>query len=441
MQDISLLRYFMEAKAFKSTYAQVPQELMTSDVKNVLKMFKMYYDSYPQDTHIVVDKFSTMLKLHPKMTKDAFDLMKPIIENLRIPIDPVVKHNLMESLEEKRLRAEIALIVERFDNGDEIDLTTEIMLRTQESYKRRKIKHQGQWEDGDVWAMVQADADNSGYLFTFLPKTFYEQIKGVNEGDNICVAAPTNKGKTSFLVNIAVEFALQRKSLYEQYLSKVQEGDAPDVEMEFRPVLMLINESNAKRITPRVYQTTLRCTRKQMFEWGADGSLEKRYVEKMGRRDAIRLVNIHGMSVGDIVKVIESHNPFLVITDMTGRIKAGSNAGMNDVSQLEHVWNSLRELATMLDFIHVGTVQISKEGFDTLYPTVDAVQGSKVGIQSTWDLALFIGAMLQPAEGAEGMRGVSTPKSKLARADCNDYIKEVTNFDAQLNTWKLPSED
>lgn len=440
MLDVNLLRYFTDAKAFKNTYSALPTELFSIDVVTMLKWFQLYYKRYPEDNHVVVDKLSMLMKLDKGTDKSTYDTTKAILDNLRIPIDLTVKANIMEQLEERRLAGEVGLLLERFNNGEEVDLSTEVLLKASESHKRRKIKHQGHWEDGDVWAMVQADADNSGYLFTFLPRTFYMQIKGINEGDNICVAAPTNQGKTSFLVNVAVDFAIQRKEMYEKYLSSL-DTEQMDDPMEFRPVLVLLNESNAKRVTPRVYQTALGVDRKQMFNWGADGTLEKRYIEKMGRRDAIRLVNIHGLSINDIAKVIEAHNPFLVITDMTGRIKAnGNGSGMNDVSQLEHVWNSMRELSTMLNFIHVGTVQISKEGFDTLYPTIDAVQGSKVGIQTTWDLAIFIGGMLQPTEGAEGQRGISTPKSKLARANCNDYIKEVTHFDSQLNTWKLPEE-
>ena len=441
IQDINLLRYFTEAKQLRSHINQLPEALITPDVKVMLKWFQFYFKKYPEDTHVNVDKLSLLMKLDSGMDKETFDTTKGILDNLRIPIDLQVKAVLMEQLEEKALHARIALLAEQFANGDEVDFTTEVLLATQESMKRRKVKHQGQWEDGDVWEMVKADADNSGYLFTFLPRTFYMQIKGLNAGDNICVAAPTNKGKTSFLINCAVDFAKQRLALYAEYLAQVQAGEYHGEPMEFRPVLVLINEGNAKRITPRVYQTALGCDREQMFKYGADGVLEAEYIKVMGRRDAVRLVNVHGLSVADVMKVIEAHNPFCVITDMTGRIKAGANGGMNDTAQLEHVWNSMREFATMFDFIHIGTVQLSADGFDTLYPTVDAVQNSKVGIQTTWDLAIFIGAMLQPAEGAEGQRGISTPKSKLARVGCNDYIKEVTYFDPQLNTWKVPEEN
>lgn len=438
MQDIDILRYFLDAKAFKYNYHALPKDMFEADVLNMLLWFDHYFKRYPEDKFISIDKLNLLMKLDKSVNKDAYDLTKSILDNLRVPIDLNVRANLMESLEERRLAGEIALLVKRFNDGDEVDLSTEIYNKTLESRNRRKIKHQGVWEDGDVWQMVQESADTAGYLFTFLPQSVYGQLVGVNEGDNIAVAAPTNAGKTSFLVRCAVEFAKQRKVRMETEASNMlPEGLASEDKepMKFRPVLYLVNESNARKITPRVYQTALNINRERMFDLGSKGKLEEAYIGKMGRRDAIRLVNIHGLTLADVVKIIDAHDPFLVITDMTGRIRADSKTNMNETSQLEMIWNSMREYAEIMNFIHIGTVQLSKEGFDTLYPTLDAVQGSKVGIQTTWDLSFFLGAMLQPAEGSEGVRGISTPKSKRARFGANDYIKQVTNFNAEYNTW------
>lgn len=160
----------------------------------------------------------------------------------------------------------------------------------------------------------------------------------------------------------------------------------------------------------------------------------------MGRRDAIRVVNIHGYTVAEVVRVIEQHDPFCVITDMTGRIRVNMNSGSNDVAQLEEVWESMRVQAAVQNFIHIGTIQISVEGMDMYYPPVRAVQNSKVGVQTTWDLAIYIGALETPAEGQEGVRGISTPKSKMARSGCKDVLQELTFFSPEKNTWKQDDE-
>ena len=149
----------------------------------------------------------------------------------------------------------------------------------------------------------------------------------------------------------------------------------------------------------------------------------------------IRLVNIHGMNVAQVARVIEAHKPFMVITDMTGRIRANSSKGdSNEVRELEEVWNSMRELSAKLRFIHIGTAQISAEGMNELYPPVTALQWSKVGIQTTLDLIIMLGAI--NTEGFQNTRGISTPKNKLIRQGAREDNKFEVVFDPELNLWQ-----
>ena len=444
MFDINILRYFLNRKQFSSTYNTLPQGLFDVDTVTMLKWFKHYYTKYKDDANINVDKLTTLMKLDKGTDDKTFALTKQILDQLRTPIDQTVRAIILEQLEERRLAGEVGMIMKRWEDGEELDFSFEVLNKAQESHKRRNIKYGGSWEDGDVWQMVQEDADNSGYLFDFLPRTFYMNLKGCNEGDNICVGAPTNKGKTSFLVNIAVSFAKQHKAMYEKYIEVTTDSawEQPEnfTPMEWQPVLYLVNEGTSRKITPRVYQTALGLDRQKLFELGASGKLESKYLEVMGRRDAVRLVNVHGYSIAEITRVIEQHKPFLVITDMTGRVRVHNASGSNDVQQLEEVWETMRIQAAIQHFIHVGTIQISAEGFNNYYPPISAAQNSKTGVQTTWDLAIYIGAMAEPAEGQEGVRGISTPKSKMARTGCKDNIQQLTHFAAEKNTWKLTNE-
>ena len=445
MSDIDILRYFMSRKQFQSTYNSLPTGLFDLDTLNVLKWFKYYYQKYKDDGSINVDKLTMLIKLDSGIDKDGFALMQPMLKQLKQPIDPVVNAAILEQLEERRLAGEIALLHRQFEDGKEVDFSFEVLNKAQESHKRRKVKHQGSWEDGDVWQMVQEDADNSGYLLDFLPRDFYMKLKGLNAGDNICIAAPTNKGKTSFLANIAVTCAKQHKAKYEAYVEETTaEGwTQPDGfrPMVWQPVLYLVNEGTSRKITPRIYQTALGLNREKLFELGASGKLESAYQKVLGRRDAIRLVDVHGYTVNEVARVIEQHNPFMVITDMTGRMRVQGGSGSNDVAQLEEAWETMRVQAAIQQFIHVGTVQISAEGFNNYYPPLSAVQNSKTGIQTTWDLAIYIGAMNEPAEGQEGTRGLSTPKSKMARSGYKDVIQCLTWFSAEVNTWKVKDDE
>lgn len=444
MYDLDIMKFFMKRKVFLSTYNTLPKGLFDVDTLNMLKWFSHYYQQYREDASINVDKLITLMKLDKGTDGTTFALTKQILEQLRKPLDESVRSVIHEKLEERRLAGEIGLVLQQWEDGAEVDFSFEVLTKAQESHKRRKVKHQGSWEDGDVWQMVQEDADNSGYLFDFLPRSFYMQIRGCNAGDNIGVCAPTDAGKTSFLANIAVSFAKQHREQYAEYERTISAPDWIEPEnfipMVWQPVLYLVNEGTSRKITPRVYQTALSIDREELFKLGSAGVLEERYTASVGRRDAIRLIDVHGYSLAEVVRVIEQHNPFLVITDMTGRIRVGSGNAMNDVQQLEEAWEAMRLQAAIQKFIHVGTAQVSAEGFNNFYPPLRAVQNSKTGIQTTWDLALYIGMLEQPAEGQEGMRGISTPKSKLARSGCSNRLQQLTHFVPEKNTWKLPKD-
>ena len=213
----------------------------------------------------------------------------------------------------------------------------------------------------------------------------------------------------------------------------------PVVTSQFRPLLYLVNEGTAESITPRIYQTALGTTAQQMYELGktvGSQGLVQKYVDVVGRKDAIRLVNIHGWTTSQVATLIEKHNPFCVISDMTGRIRSVGAQGANDVQQLETVWDTMRQFCAIYGFFHIGSAQISAEGFDQLFPPLSALQNSKTGVQTTLDLAIWGGAYANPDSNTEFLRGLSTPKNKLKRTGKKSYIKVETMFNPDLNTWK-----
>lgn len=425
MSDLNLLRAMMERKQFTGSFKSIPLELYDSNTVAMLQWFKLYFKSYEEHDRVDVPTLGSLIKLKTNQTKEAMALTNEILRQLKVPLPMDVRANTINALEERRLSAEAAMICKKYDDGEEIDVIFELNKLAIATKQRVELQTQAAWCDTDVWELIQADADDSGYIFDFLPEEISGMLRGVTEGKNICVAADTDKGKTSFLVRIAESFTKQRMTLMEQ-----------DSNLIFRPVLYLINESNAEVITPRVYQTALNIDRQEMWDLGASGDITPKYIQAVGRRDAIRLVNIHGKNVAQVARIIEAHDPFLVITDMTGRIRVnGGGNGANDIDQLEEVWNDMRTLAEMHKFIHVGTAQISAEGKDMLYPPLSALQKSKTGIQTTLDLAIWIGAYANPTPDNEYMRGISTPKNKLVKSGCRSYNTCLTYFKPEINDW------
>lgn len=421
MIDRVILQALMRRDRFRALRGAVPSEMFDAATMSLLDWFQLYFNTHPEHEQIDPDALLTLIKLRANLDKNGLAIMATIVGKLAEPVAPDVINSTINQLEELAFSGKAGAILSAYNNGDEIDITFELASLAQQARRRMDTSAGAKWADGNILDYLKADADDSGLQWTtFLP--LQQSLKGLRGGHNVAVAAPTDKGKSSLLCRLAVDFAAQGKIIY------------PD-----RPLIYLVNEGQAEVLTPRIYQSAVKKPRNELMRMATDGSLVKAYEEIVGRRDAIRLINIHGMNVGQVSRIIEAHKPYGVITDMTGRIRSNSNnGGMNDVAQLEEAWNAMRELAAMMDFWHMGTVQVSAEGMDNLFPPLSALQNSKVGIQTTLDLCIMMGA-LNNLECAD-LRGISTPKNKLAKSGMKSQNQLECWFSPEINDWSVGAQ-
>jgi hypothetical protein len=415
--DRHILVALMPRVKYRALIGAVPIEMLDGHTSALLQWYKVYWEAYPEHTMIDLDALLTMMRLRANLDSSALAITTAVVNQLREPVDPMVILQTQNSLEELAFAGKASAIISQYNEGSDCDITFELHKLSAEARKRMDTSSGAKWADGNILDYIIADADDSGIKLNSFP-TLAARLKGLHGGHNICIAAPTDKGKTSLLLRIAADSAPQATTMYPG-----------------RPLLYCVNEGQAETLTPRVYQSVLNITREKMYKMAHDGTLERAYVAKVGSRDAIRLVNTHGMNAAQVSRVVDAHNPYMVITDMTGRIRSNANSsgGGNDTSQLEDVWNTQRELCAMGDYIHCGTAQISSEGMDMLFPPLTALQNSKVGIQTTLDLGIWMGA-LNNAE-VINLRGISTPKNKLARSGCSSQNQIESYFTPETNEW------
>lgn len=419
MIDRVLLKALSRRDRFRALKGAVPSEMFDGSTVAMLGWFDFYFNSQPESEEIDVDGLMTLIRLRGNLDASSLAIMIALTDRLREPVAQETINQALNQLEEIAFSGAAGALIARYNNNEEIDLTFELASLAQKTRKRMETASGAKWADKHIDEYLAQDNDEGGLQWTMFPE-LNRNLKGLRSGKNVAVAAYTDKGKTSFLCRLLIHFAMQGKTQF------------PD-----RPILYMVNEGLAETITPRVYQTALSVDRAEMNAMARAGTLVPAYEAVVGRRDHIRLVNIHGMNVGQVARIIEAHKPYLVVTDMTGRIRANANTtgGANDTSQLEDAWNCMRELAAMLDFAHIGTVQVSVEGKDVLYPELSALQGSKIGIQTTLDLMLMMGFL--PGDEMATIRGISTPKNKEGRAGCKSLIKFECFFDPNKNTWDV----
>lgn len=417
MQDLIILKALSNKKHFMGVYNSIPKDMLDPLSNEVLKLYDRYFMQYGYD-NIDYNVLSTWLQINPSYSGRREELLRVISTIQNTDIAPEVLENVSNQIEELAFSGKLGNLLSKYNAGEDIDLTYEVELLAKKTRERMEILSNKKWASENILQYLEADADDSGLQFdTF--DILKQNLKGLHAGHNIAVVAPTDKGKTSLLCRIAVDMAKQAKNI-DEYKDSC--------------ILYLVNEGLAETITPRIYCTALAVTRDKALQMARQGTITKAYEQVVGRRDCIRLVNIHGMNVAQVAKIIEAHKPYLVITDMTGRIRSNRSKGINELQELEDVWNSMRELSAIHKFIHIGTIQVSAEGMNNLFPPLTAMQWSKVGIQTTLDLCIMIGAVTDD-ESMVDMRGVSTPKNKLARSGKRADNRFTVHFEPELNIW------
>lgn len=423
--DLLILHALRDRRRFVSFRHAVPESMLSPNTTQLLGWYALYFNTYPDAEVVKAENLSALIRLRadPNAGADALALTLNLVGRLANEPDSEAIIGIHNTLAELDLQGRATALLAKFTNGEEVDLAYELRALANDTMRARKDGGVSSWASGNIADYLKEDADEGGLKLDIFGPGVLDTLKGLREGDNVAICAPTDAGKTSLLCAIAASFAKQRRD---------------DFREDGRPILYLVNEGTAERITVRSWQTVVGVPREVMYQMSNEGKLEAAYASVIGGPDAIRIKNIHGKNIAQVEQIIEHHNPKVVITDMTGRIRSVSNrtGAANDIAQLEEVWNGMRELAALHKFLHMGTIQVSAEGFEMLFPPLSALQNSKTGIQTTLDLALMMGRLTnQP-----GIRGISTPKNKLARAGFKSENAVQTVFDAPNNIWSVQND-
>ncbi|QHJ82051.1 MAG: hypothetical protein [Bacteriophage sp.] len=416
--DLQILAALAERSRFKNLRAMVPDQMINPDTAVMLQWYNAYFEAFPDQKVINHDQLTSLIGLRSKnASPEAKAITLHLVDRLRKGVPADVVQGIVAQLYELDFVGQAGAVLARYEDGQPVEASYELQMLATKVRRAMTESAKASWADGDILDYLAADKDEGGLQWTSF-RTLELSLKGLTKGKNVALAAPTDKGKTSMLCRVAVDFQKQAKILYPG-----------------QPTVYLVNEGTQESIKNRLYGTVAGVERDVLWDMAKSGALQKLYADELGGDDMIRPINIHGKNMAQISRIIEQHNPHFVISDMTGRIRATSNksGGANDINQLEEVWNDMRELAVIHDFAHMGTVQVSAEGFGMLFPPVSAMQNSKTGIQTTLDLIIMLGAQLSP--DAADLRGISTPKNKLARAGCKSLNMFQAHFEAATNTW------
>ena len=411
--DLLILAALTSRRRYRSLVHAVPTGMIGPDTQVMLAWFGAYFNTFPEREFIEVDELISLVRVRSgNASPEQVAITLHLCEKLRTPQDEHAIQGILGQLTELDLSGRAGALIAKYNAGEEINLAYELNRLSADAVRSMAQSTPSDYCDTPIHDILSEVSDDRGLKFRFLA-LLREHILGLQGGASIAVGARPDKGKTSLIARIAVDFAPQLASVF-----------GPG-----RPILWLNNEGTAKRIVPRLYQAALGKNLDEIIALSNAGLLVQAYAAAVGGdASVVRVKDMHGATLPKIEQVIEAMRPAVVISDMLANFHLGHAAnGANKADAVEQIWQEMREMAVRHDFVHIGTVQISAEGGNQLYPPYSALKDSKTGIQGATDVILLMGSLDNP--DAQALRGLSTPKNKFAVPGKKSYVQGEVYFD------------
>lgn len=409
--DGLILQALTDKARYRALRDAVPVSMLSPESQTVLAWYPLYFQAYPEHERIDWAAMDALVKLRSGYNAEQMAIMRHALAQAAAPVDEVAVKGVVNSLYERDFSGRAAALIARYQAGEEVDLVYELHRMTDSTARTLAQSTSAQWIDDSIEDILKQEEKDYGLKFP--TSVLSGAIKGVLGGASVAIAGRPDKGKTSLIAFILAHFAKQLDNYFD-----------PE-----RPILWLNNEGKGQRIVPRIYQAALGLDMDELVALSNAGELRARYEAVVGRVDRIRVKDMHGASFAQIEQVIEAMRPCVVVWDMMANFRLGSSSGGgNKADEIEEKWQVAREMAVRHDFVSLGTVQISNEGGNMLYPPYSALKDSKTGIQGATDIILMLGALDSP-EMAQ-LRGFSTPKNKYQMPGRPSHVQAEVYFDA-----------
>lgn len=406
--DVVLLRLMKHRKDFNQLYGIVAKTAsVNAQTKALVSDFKKYFDAFPSHNKVDLATFMPRFKVwHSSLKDEQVNIYNKIMEEtcLNEPDDDQ-RRNIVSWIAEVELATGMANMVEQFNNGDLPDIYT-ALAQVGDTYRQRLGIKFTNYIDIPIDELLQEEFLDVGVSWRL--NCLNDSMRKLRPGDFGIIAGRPDKGKTTFISSEITYMAPQLP--------------------EDKNILWLNNEGPGKRIIPRLYQSALGLTMTEMKAQSIAGTLEANFRRAIGgRKDKVRIFDVHGMTNGQIEMIIEDNNPGIIVYDMIDNIKGFGDAARTDLA-LEQMYQWARERSVKYDSIGLATSQISNDGDGLQFPTLGMLKDSKTGKQGACDFQLMIGASNDIQ--FTNSRFVGLPKNKLRKPDGPADPRTEVIFDA-----------
>jgi len=431
--DITVLRLLKYRERYDRLARSVPKNALQPLVAELLTDFGVFFREFPDAKRIEHGPFATWYRgfRHPNMKDESYGLYDAVITKSMDDVSAELEAGLMERLVAADTAARVTSLLEKWNQGDEVDLYAELRANVErfEQQVDRKVKNPQVLDP--IEDLLKAEANDEG-LHWRLP-CLNRHIKPLRGGDFVVIAARPDKGKTTFCASELTHMAAQLDIVYPG---------------ENRSILWFNNEGPGNKIIMRNFQAALGATTEELVELSnkpADPAFAKyktqvrqQYAAALGGRPgALRVFDIHDMWNHEVEDIMKQYTPGVVLFDMVDNIKFGgeaNNNGQRTDQLLEAMYQWARLMGVKHDCAVLATSQLSADADGISYPTLPQLKDSKTGKQGAADVIITIGALNDPV--LENSRYIGTTKNKKVRTGKKGSPQQEVTFDSQRGRYR-----
>lgn len=426
--EVTLLQLLKYRERYERLAKAVPTAALEAKSVVILGDYGKFFTEFPDQQRIELEPFMLWFGTfaHPTLTAEQLGLYRALLGRvLNEDCDPSLELGIMERLVAAETANRVTSLIEKYNNGDEVDLYVSLRdeIERFEQHTNRKVRVP--WVSEDIDSILLDDKDDRGLHWRLdCLNTVMRPLRG---GDFIVLAGRPDKGKTTEISSEITHMAGQFDAYY-----GVNSG---------RHVLWMNNEGPGKRIVQRTYQSALNATMAELIRMSNNGTLKDKYADAVGGVDRIRIMDVHDFWNYEVEDIMRRCPPGLVVMDMVDNIKFGGqalNGGQRTDQLLEAQYQWARLMAVKYDTPIIATSQISADGDGLQFPTLPMLKDSKTGKQGAADAIITLGASNDPFYASS--RWIGLTKNKLRRQGAPQSPQAEVMFDGERGRLLMPVE-
>lgn len=426
--EVTLLQLLKYRERYERLAKAVPTAALEAKSVVILGDYGKFFQEFPDQQRIELEPFMLWFGTfaHPTLTAEQLGLYRALLGRvLNEDCDPSLEAGIMERLFAAETANRVTSLIEKYNNGDEIDLYVALRDELERFEQNTNRKVRVPWIDEDIDSILLDDKDDRGLHWRLdCLNTVMRPLRG---GDFIVFAGRPDKGKTTGISSEITYMASQFDAYY-----------GPN---SGRYVIWMNNEGPGRRIVQRTYQSALNATMAELIRMSNEGTLKEKYAEAVGGVDRIRIMDVHDFWNYEVEDIMRRCPPGLVVMDMVDNIKFGGqalNGGQRTDQLLEAQYQWARLMAVKYDTPIIATSQISADGDGMQFPTLPMLKDSKTGKQGAADAIITLGSVNDPFYASS--RWIGMTKNKLRRQGAPQSPQAEVMFDGERGRLLMPLE-